>query len=136
MWIPYTDSVVVVKCNQTKRTTAPATGSVWEKVHDNDSRLESMRALLTTSTSKTDGDIADLTAMQLRDELIALNPLDVVRNPKPPGSLLLTRHQQVAVHEVSMLRALAPAWSRYFHLYKWSRPCLKDTLPGPGRVTR
>lgn len=76
MWIPYTDSVVVVQCNETVRSTAPREwlGKTW----DADSRLESLRGLLTSHSTRTLPYIKHLTAMQLRDELIALDPLDVV----------------------------------------------------------
>ena len=45
MWIPYTDTVVVVKCNETKHTAAPKPG-LFSKVHSDAEKLEPMRQLL------------------------------------------------------------------------------------------
>lgn len=73
MWIPYTDTVVVVKCNPTTRTTAPGPG--WfGKVHSEDEKLRPLRELLHGATGTAPA--AELSATQLRDELIAANPLD------------------------------------------------------------
>lgn len=73
MWIPYTDTVVVVKCNPTTRTTAPGPG--WfGKVHSEDEKLRPLRELLQSATGAAPA--VELSATQLRDELIAANPLD------------------------------------------------------------
>jgi len=77
MWIPYTDSVVVVHCNETQRAAAP---KPWFSVPPApERRLAALRSLLLSHSSVTLPQIADLTAMQLRDELIRVAPLDAVR---------------------------------------------------------
>ena len=48
MWIPYTDTVVVVKCNETKKTEAPKPG-MFSKVHSEGEKLEPLRKLLVST---------------------------------------------------------------------------------------
>lgn len=50
MWIPYTDTVVVVKCNETKNPETPKPG-MFTKVHSEAEKLQPMRALLQTTAA-------------------------------------------------------------------------------------
>eukprot|EP00892_Ulva_mutabilis_P004800 jgi/Ulvmu1/2692/UM014_0148.1 len=73
MWIPYTDSVIVVKCNPTKQSAPPGPG--WfGKTFTDDEKLKPLRELLQSATGAAPA--AELSATQLRDELIKENPLD------------------------------------------------------------
>lgn len=73
MWIPYTDSVVVVKCNPTAKASPPGPG-FFGKTFTADEKLGPLRQLLQGATGEAPA--ADLSATQLRDELIKANPLD------------------------------------------------------------
>ena len=73
MWIPYTDTVVVVKCNPTTKAAAP--GPSWfSKAFSDDEKLGPLRELLQSATGAAPA--RELSATQLRDELIAARPLD------------------------------------------------------------
>lgn len=87
MWLPYTDTVVVTQCNpltQATSTPAPpvAAASMSEPpVRDADHVLAPLRALLRERGAAGAGaaaaDSVDaLTATELRDALLALDPLD------------------------------------------------------------
>jgi len=82
MWIPFTDTVVVVANNPvpkpgwlpgflTRGPKAPPPSTVTEE-----ERLAEMRALLMEATGVELADIEEQTAFQLRDALIAHDPLD------------------------------------------------------------
>lgn len=74
MWIPYTDDVIVVTCNPVKPGEEPEPPSFSD-----DKRLTSARQLLIAhpKCKLTDDRIAELTFTALRDELLALDPLNV-----------------------------------------------------------
>jgi hypothetical protein len=53
MWIPYTDTVVVVKCNETKKAEAPKPG-LFTKVYTEDEKLDPMRALFRSTVTQAE----------------------------------------------------------------------------------
>ncbi|GAX80918.1 hypothetical protein CEUSTIGMA_g8353.t1 [Chlamydomonas eustigma] len=82
MWIPYTDTVVVVRSNPLQATSngsskgghAPA---VTQNTSSQEDRLKPLRDLYVSRTSAaTPSEVQGLSATQLRDELLALNPLN------------------------------------------------------------
>ncbi|CAG9464777.1 unnamed protein product [Pedinophyceae sp. YPF-701] len=81
MWIPYTDTVVVVQCNESRDGKIPGRGSGWfskpfpEKEFTDAERLEPLRDLYLRMNDAKLQDVLGLSATQLRDHLLALNPL-------------------------------------------------------------
>jgi L-galactono-1,4-lactone dehydrogenase len=75
MWIPYTDAVVVVQCNDT-RLAQPISPGWLAKVYSPEERLEPFLELL----KGADGEVAEgasgRTPMELRGELLQLDPLN------------------------------------------------------------
>jgi L-galactono-1,4-lactone dehydrogenase len=77
MWIPYTDHVVVVKCNETTRTSPPKR-TIFHPNYSEDEKLAPLRELLMrarSTSSPSNEDVNSLSATQLRDELIRVAPL-------------------------------------------------------------
>jgi len=86
MWIPYTDTVVVVSSNPLQPLYHPARwwGAISRSVlapkpTPDSERLKPMRDLLVQSSNgkQSPDAISGLSLAQLRDELLAVNPLDV-----------------------------------------------------------
>ncbi|KAF7071579.1 hypothetical protein CFC21_076854 [Triticum aestivum] len=79
LWIPYTDTVVVVQCNPPSRWKAPKLASKYGKdealQHVRDLYRESLKKYRTEADSK-DPAIDQLSFTELRDQLLALDPLD------------------------------------------------------------
>jgi L-galactono-1,4-lactone dehydrogenase len=76
MWIPHTDTVVVVKCNETKLKEASQPGFLsFQKQYSNDEKLEPMRELLTSRLGEVK-DMESMSATQLRDALLAVDPVN------------------------------------------------------------
>jgi len=74
MWIPYTDEVVVVMCNP-QQALSDADIIVQKNQFTDDEKLKPFRDLL-QSLNPSKPDINNLSFSELRDELLALNPLD------------------------------------------------------------
>ncbi|KAF8664663.1 hypothetical protein HU200_054372 [Digitaria exilis] len=79
LWIPYTDTVVVVQCNPPSKWRAPKLTSKYGK----DEALQHVRSLYReslkkyrTETESNDPEIDTLSFTELRDKLLALDPLD------------------------------------------------------------
>ncbi|XP_044985144.1 L-galactono-1,4-lactone dehydrogenase 2, mitochondrial isoform X1 [Hordeum vulgare subsp. vulgare] len=79
LWIPYTDTVVVVQCNPPSRWKTPKLTSKYGKdealQHVRDLYRESLKKYRTEADSK-DPAIDQLSFTELRDQLLALDPLD------------------------------------------------------------
>ncbi|PSC76820.1 L-galactono-1,4-lactone dehydrogenase isoform A [Micractinium conductrix] len=73
MWIPNTDTVVVVTCNPVPEGQDPA---IPAPKFSEEQRLAPLRALLATRGTLPAEEVAALSATQLRDELLAAAPLD------------------------------------------------------------
>lgn len=89
MWLPYTNTVVVVQCNKAESPEAAAAAVAREppSKYSEEQRLAPLRALLQQSAGKkapaaagaagSAGEgVEGLSATQLRDRLLALAPLD------------------------------------------------------------
>jgi L-galactono-1,4-lactone dehydrogenase len=75
MWIPYTDAVVVVSSKRTDRTEAIGPGFLMSQ-YDEQERAAPLRSLLHAAVpQRAEAELAGLSAMQLRDALIAQQPL-------------------------------------------------------------
>ncbi|CAM0950300.1 unnamed protein product [Alopecurus aequalis] len=79
LWIPYTDTVVVVQCNPPSKWKTPKLTSKYGKdealQHVRDLYRESLKKYRTEAESK-DPAIDQLSFTELRDQLLALDPLD------------------------------------------------------------
>ncbi|XP_047048259.1 L-galactono-1,4-lactone dehydrogenase 2, mitochondrial [Lolium rigidum] len=79
LWIPYTDTVVVVQCNPPSKRKTPKLTSKYGKdealQHVRDLYRESLKKYRTEAESK-DPAIDQLSFTELRDQLLALDPLD------------------------------------------------------------
>jgi L-galactono-1,4-lactone dehydrogenase len=77
MWLPYTDKVVVVQCNPASARAAAAAAASKPR-YSRDEQLAPLRQLLASSAKASAGvgDVSELTATQLRDQLLVVNPLD------------------------------------------------------------
>ncbi|KAL4448874.1 hypothetical protein ABPG77_007591 [Micractinium sp. CCAP 211/92] len=80
MWIPHTDDVVVVTCNEVAEGQEPA---IPAPRFSEDQRLAPLRSLLTSRLASDaaapqlpEAELLSLSATQLRDRLLALAPLD------------------------------------------------------------
>lgn len=89
MWIPSTDAVVVVQCNEEgspAATAAAAAGTATTgsssgegdagQEHPHEERMEQLRALVRRSRAVPAEEVDGLSATQCRDALLAVNPLD------------------------------------------------------------
>lgn len=79
MWIPHTDSVVVVTCNPMVEVAGGEKMRIEDVGHSNDERLAVPRALLLQHPrcALSEAQIRELTFVALRDELLAIDPLNV-----------------------------------------------------------
>lgn len=74
MWLPHTDSVVVVTCNEVPQGQEPA---IPAPKYSEDERLAPLRTLLSSRPEAPPAEeVQSLSATQLRDALLALGPLD------------------------------------------------------------
>jgi L-galactono-1,4-lactone dehydrogenase len=76
MWIPYTDTVVVVYSDPLEQATTPAALTLNQ--NDREFRLAPMRELLASKNSKriNEEELHGMNFAELRDQLIALDPLN------------------------------------------------------------
>jgi L-galactono-1,4-lactone dehydrogenase len=75
MWIPYTDAVVVVQCNETSLS-KPISPGWLATTYTPKQRLQPLVKLLQGAAGQTEADLAERTATQLRDDLIRIDPLN------------------------------------------------------------
>ncbi|KAK3119712.1 hypothetical protein QOZ80_9AG0674150 [Eleusine coracana subsp. coracana] len=79
LWIPYTDTIVVVQCNPPSKWRTPKLTSKYGKdealQHVRDLYRQSLKKYRTEAESK-DPEIDTLSFTELRDRLLALDPLD------------------------------------------------------------
>lgn len=78
MWIPYTDAVVVVQCNEENKTEG-AGGAALTNVsggYSEAEKVEPMRKLALSRGAVSAEEAGSLSATQLRDALLAVAPLD------------------------------------------------------------
>lgn len=79
LWIPYTDTVIVVKCNPLSKRNSPK----FKPKYDKEEALQPIRDLYHYSLKKyetgadsDESDISQLSFTELRDKLLALDPLN------------------------------------------------------------
>lgn len=75
MWIPYTDAVVVVQCNNTQLN-QPISPGWLAQTYTSEEKLAPLIDLYCGKTGKQADSVSELSATQLRDELIKQKPLD------------------------------------------------------------
>lgn len=82
MWIPSTDAVVVVQCNEESSTAAKHAATLRYAAYSQDERMDPLRSLLRgamkkkKSTVTSEEELLSLSATQCRDALLAVDPLN------------------------------------------------------------
>lgn len=76
MWLPYTDSVVVVQCNPAKSDKQVQSLSKVTPKYTPDQRVAPLRELLLAAANVKPAELAGMSATELRDALLVMDPLN------------------------------------------------------------